>query len=370
MKAQAWAGILFVCGQKLNVTKCYWYAISWQFKPTGEAVMETISDNPDLKITITQQGDPPHDIERVEISEGQQTLGARLCPLGTDEDEYKYRHKEGTKLRQRMMKAPPNQESTAIGFRSIARPKIEATLPITCFDDKQCDAIQNTYLMTFLSKMGINQKTTRAMRSGPAIYSGMETPEMRYTQGARANKLLISHLRKDDTVGQCISDSLDVLQIHTGTSWPVLSQDGTQVRRYVTGTDKTWTTNIWKFNDEHEYTLRHSATTWLLHQREQDSFIMEEIVTLPRINDTDLKAVQRCRLYLKATTIADLTNSAGTALADWVTNPKYRVNDNRPSHLLYPNQGKPTSTTWNIFVKRLQEAYTEGTNNNLHRPLG
>jgi hypothetical protein len=64
---------------------------------------------------------------------------------------------------------------------------------------------------------------------------------------------------------------------------------------------------------------------------------MEEIVTLPGINNTDLKAVQRCRLYLKATTIANLTNSAGTALADWVTNPNYRVNDNRPSHLLYPN---------------------------------
>jgi hypothetical protein len=222
-----------------------------------------------------------------------------------------------------MMKASLNQESTAIGFRSIARPKMEATLPITCFDDKQCDAIQNTYLMTFLSKMGINQKTTRAVHSRPAIYSGMETPEMRFTQGARANKLLISHLRKDDTIGRCISDSLDVLQIHAGTSWPVLSQDGTQVHRYVTGTDKTWTTNIWKFNDEHEYTLRCSTTPWLLHQREQDSFIMEEIVTIPGINDTDLKAVQRCQLYLKATTIADLTNSAGTALADWVTNPKY-----------------------------------------------
>jgi hypothetical protein len=64
MKAQAWAGILFVCGQKLNVTKCYWYAISWRFKPTGEAVMETISNNPDLKITIiTQQGNPPHEIK-------------------------------------------------------------------------------------------------------------------------------------------------------------------------------------------------------------------------------------------------------------------------------------------------------------------
>jgi hypothetical protein len=170
----------------------------------------------------------------VAISEGQRTLGARLCPLSTKEEEYKYHHKEGKKLRQRMaLKAPLNRESTTIGFHSIARPNMEATLPITCFDDKQCDAIQNTYLMTFVSKMGINQKTTRAVRSGPTIYSGMETPEMCYTQGSRANKVLISHLRKDDTVGQCISDLLDVLQIHAGTSWPVLSQDGTQVRRYL-----------------------------------------------------------------------------------------------------------------------------------------
>jgi hypothetical protein len=66
---------------------------------------------------------------------------------------------------------------------------------------------------------------------------------------------MIGHLRKDDTVGNTISNSLDALQIHAGTSWPVLSQDGTQVLRYVKGTDKTWATNIWKFNDQHEYTI-------------------------------------------------------------------------------------------------------------------
>jgi hypothetical protein len=51
---------------------------------------------------------------------------------------------------------------------------------------------------------------------------------------------------------------------------------------------------------------------------------MEKIASLPGINDTELKAVQRCRLYLKATTISDLTNSAGTAIADWVTDPNLR----------------------------------------------
>jgi hypothetical protein len=93
-----------------------------------------------------------------------------------------------------MQKAPLNKESTVIGFQLITHQKMESTLPITCFDDKQCDAIQSTYLPTFLSKMGINQKTTRAVQSGPARYSGMAVLEMCFNQGAGANKLMIGHL--------------------------------------------------------------------------------------------------------------------------------------------------------------------------------
>jgi hypothetical protein len=197
----------------------------------------------------------------------------------------------------------------------------------------------------------------------------MAVPKMRFNQGAGANKLMIGHLRKDDTVGNTISDSLDALQIHAGTSWPVLSQDGTQVLRYIKGTDKTWATNIWKFNDQHEYTIRRSQRPWLLAQREHDS-IMEKIASLPRINDTELKAVQRCQLYLKAMTISNLTNSAGTAIADWVTDPNLIEHKSRPSLFLYPNQGRPTSTTWNIFITKLQVAYTMGTNNLFTGPLG
>jgi hypothetical protein len=97
---------------------------------------------------------------------------------------------------------------------------------------------------------------------------------------------------------------------------------------------------------------------------------MEKIASLPGINDTELKAVQQCRLYLKAMTISNLTNSAGTAIADWVTDPNLIENKSQLSLFLYPNQGRLTSTTWNIFVTKLQVAYTVGTNNLLTRPLG
>jgi hypothetical protein len=69
-------------------------------------------------------------------------------------------------------------------------------------------------------------------------------------------------------------------------------------------------------------------------------------------------------------TISDLTNSAGTAIANWVTNPNLIEHKSRPSLFLYPNQGRLTSTTWNIFVTKLQVAYTMGTNNLLTGPLG
>jgi hypothetical protein len=82
--------------------------------------METITDNPHLKISITQQGQPAQDIEQVKVSKGHWTLGARLCPLGTNNDEYDYRLKEDKKLCQCMLKAPLNRENTVLGFCSIA----------------------------------------------------------------------------------------------------------------------------------------------------------------------------------------------------------------------------------------------------------
>jgi hypothetical protein len=163
-----------------------------------------------------------------------------------------------------------------------------------------------------------------------------------------------SHLGKDANVGQIISNYLDALQIHARTSWPVLSQDRTQVHRYVCGTNQTtvsngtnctWATKLWEFNDPNEYTICHGNQPWLRNQGDGNSFIMEKVINLPGITDTDLKAVQRCRLYLKATTTSDLANSAGTALAKWVIKPDRYPNNAPLSYLQYPNQGKPTSPT-------------------------
>ena len=91
-------------------------------------------------------------------------------------------------------------------------------------------------------KMGINRTTSTAVRSGSTMYAGMESPELWPIQGASKNKLLIGHLRKSDLVGDNLRVELDCLQLQAGTSWNVLSREGSLVRSYV---DHCWATHLW-----------------------------------------------------------------------------------------------------------------------------
>jgi hypothetical protein len=97
---------------------------------------------------------------------------------------------------------------------------------------------------------------------------------------------------------------------------------------------------------------------------------MEALTNLPAATTKCLRGAQCCRLYLQVTTLANITNSAGTQLAEWVTNPRYSQPLQRQATLRYPNQTRPSTTVWNDFVQLLQLAFTEGTNNKLRQPLG
>jgi hypothetical protein len=102
--------------------------------------------------------------------------------------------------------------------------------------------------------------------------------------------------------------------------------------------DKCWALQLWEFNDTCGLTVQQEDKAWMLPQREHDQFIMEALADLPQATMARLRGAQCCRLYLQVTTLADITNSAGTHLSDWVMNRKYAQSLPRQANLKYPNQ--------------------------------
>jgi hypothetical protein len=148
----------------------------------------------------------------------------------------------------------------------------------------------------------------------------MSVSELWPIQGNSKKKLLIGHLRKTDVVGDNLQVELDCLQLQAGVSWDVLSQEGTLIQKYV---NKCWVLHLWEFNNRYGITLQREDKAWLRPQREHDQFIMEALTDLPASTSKRLHGAQCCQLFLQVTTLADISNSAGTHLSEWVTNPRY-----------------------------------------------
>ncbi len=94
--------------------------------------------------------------------------------------------------------------------------------------------------------MGINWCTPTKVCSGPAMFAGMKVAELWTIQGSTKHKLMIGHLRKTDVISDTIVVGLDCLQLQAGTSWQVLSHEGSHVRTYV---DWWWASHLWEFNN-------------------------------------------------------------------------------------------------------------------------
>ena len=104
-----------------------------------------------------------------------------------------------------------------------------------------------------------------------------------------ATKMVLSHTQKDDEVGKLLHISHDHLQLQAGVSWPVLSQNGLQQRKYV---DPCYLTHLWEFLDDIDANIRFDFDQWLFPQWQKDSFIMEALAQLPGITMNELVHAQ------------------------------------------------------------------------------
>ena len=341
--AQKWYDLLEGTGGTLGNNKCGFSRIDFEW----ENGRYSYTENTEEKLYLqTREG--PVEIKQVSATTGTREVGIGLAPDGNTRDEFKYRMAQARTAKSNIMAAPFNKYEAKIAHDRFWWPAIGWPLPVTTFTKEECNKIQQKFQSAFINKMGYNKRTPRAIRYGPKKYGGKALFTTWHEQGIGQVELCIKHLRKEDDLAEYIHTSRTHLQLESGLGTPVLLGGYKFVKQYTT---KCFLKSMWAYLDDNDLKM-FIPDKWLpLKHRTGDSHIME-LAKDQKYGTAKLRQVQMCRIYLKVTTMSDITDTEGRCILRKVW--KGESPPDRTPIFNYANQGQPPPTAWTTFRNLLR----------------
>lgn len=185
-----------------------------------------------------------------------------------------------------------------------------------------------------LAKSGIERTFNRAILYGPKDHMGLNLPDLHTTSIMSHIDIIIRHGGQASATGQLLQGTLEALKLEIGwecSLWnippKILNTLGTQ----------SWIKHV--VLEAHQNALRWTDPTDNLQlTRTHDIFLIPAFVRAG-YQGQQLVRLNRCRIYLKCTTLADITTGNGQEPLDGIlkgTRPKLRGHGIRtPIRALY-----------------------------------
>ena len=364
-RAQSWEKLLFLTGGQLNLSKCFWYYISWKWTD-GLPSLSTIADTPGT-ISIRPGNSPTFQIiQRVETTAALKTLGLPTSPSGTTPAQFQHVAEKMQTLIQNLQKIHLTRTEADIVIPVYIHPKISYCLSSTFFTKTECDRLDRIFLPYLKSLTGFNRHTKRELFHASRRYGGAGIPTSWDLQGSQHLHLLIGHLQLRDLVGKYLLLNMDYLYMYLGFRAPVLTYPTTAFPSTISKHQylpPSWLSTTWQYLTELQATVI-SATMSLPPQRLHDLPIMEQAVK--HFSGINLLRINSVRLFLQVFYLSDITTSDGKLIS-----PEYyqaHLPLQRSSTLHWPHQANPGMHSWRLWTTMLKTCYTH-SNYHLRRPL-
>ena len=220
--AQWWEQLLYVTGGKLELPKCFYYMIHWQFNNEGEAELAPPDTSQPPIIVIDSETNEPIQIRQQDSYVEHKTLGAYESPAPNYHPEYQRLRKKSRIMIQRLATAAFNPHEAQTFFRSVYLPSIAYTFPTGILYQEDCKTIQSDLLRHLLPQMGYNPNTPRALVHGPKFLGGIGIQDLFCTQGSAKCIRLIQHLRSSRPLGDALRVYLQWAQRQAGIPQSIL----------------------------------------------------------------------------------------------------------------------------------------------------
>jgi hypothetical protein len=338
--AKLWSKLLWLSGGYLELSKCSYHFIHFQFAPDGAPSMQGGHVGPDIEIDDELTGQPIS-IPRKSVFNAHKTLGHYKAPAGNSRTQYTVLHQHGLTTATRVLSSPLTPTEAHMYYHAIWNAQMKYVLPQCVLSPRQLHSIENKPLQAFVAKRGYSRTMALAVRYGPLQLGGAGFLQLETLQGEGQVLNFLKMFRTDCAISRLARCALSWGQLQAGIGSPILMVPQLSLPHY----EQRFLSSMRDFLGSIDAQLEVDQAFVPERQRCHDFYLMDLAMNSGVFSAPQLKQVNYCRLYLQVVTASDITLPSG-----------YQLDESLMAGVLHPNssttryvkiaQGNPNKSTW------------------------
>jgi Reverse transcriptase (RNA-dependent DNA polymerase) len=372
--AQWWEQLLHSSGGKLELSKCFFYIFFWKFNDEGEPYLKNANEFCEqINIIDSESGRQIH-IPQRDCAKEHKTLGIMESPDGKNDAEFKRLAKLSNTHGQRVATGQLSRLEAKIYYNTTFIPSMSYGFAAGTMSKGQCDKIHGQTISAFLSAMGFNRSSPREVVFGPPAIGGYGLQHLYDKQGTEKVSMILRLLRTKRSSAKILSLQLQWAQLLSGKSVSILEDTSTDIPQLH---NERWITSLREFLKASEISIHIEELRQNKLQCVGDKYLMDTIES--NWTQKDIIKINRCRIYLKATTLSDVCDPSGVKISTEASecSPEAIIETTD----MWPNQPRPGPAhilIWKKFLKsfcdvdsfKLEEPLGMWTTQSIRCPIG
>jgi hypothetical protein len=299
--AQTWERLLSLSGGKLNLSKCSWYVLRWEWKQGRPVIRKIQAQDPTVSLTQGDSLDPPVAIKQHSLDHSSRMLGVYMNPMGDFSDHLVVLKKKADDFSRRILSPRLTSSDISIFHRSIYIPSMRYSLAAVATNEESLASVQSNVLKSILQKLHISSTIPTSLRHGPIELGGLGLYDLRTEAGIEAIKFLRNSLYSDSEAGNLIRLNLQYSQRESGVGFHLLEKP--QV--YIPYLTPSWILSIRQFLSNNNMTIKVSDVHLDTLRGPTDAYIMQADY-LQRYTTAQQTDINLVRIWLQVTTLAEM----------------------------------------------------------------
>ena len=356
-----WEGGLKATGGAIVPEKSFVYPIDFKFNTAGKVSYKTVQEI-NAHFEVPNAEDHIIDLRQYEPSKASETLGVFLAPDGNNEAAKASLLEKATLWSELVHKGHLTADDVMLAMDTTIIQSLQYPLPALTLTEKECTSIMAPVLEVALPYSRVCRTYPRKVVYGPKAMMGLGKTDLYIKQGVLQIGILQQYIHTDTITGELLRANIEMIKIHLGMGQNFFQLNFERFKKLV---PPSLLKHIWGFCNKYDISIDEETTSNVILRRENDRFLMEEIASHNEaFTENELTHINRCRLYLQVTTMADITNGNGMCIRQGVM--KGTMTKLNEAYYQWPRQTLPGVHSWRLWRKALKLCFLRGVGLYLH----